>query len=40
MLRLCDCGFATDDDTWFECHLIGYREHRERVLMRVLYLRR
>ncbi len=32
MIRLCSCGFATDDDTWFDCHLIGYRKHRERIL--------
>ncbi len=29
MVRLCSCGFATDDDDWLICHLIDHPEHRE-----------
>lgn len=32
MIRLCSCGFGTDDDDWMTCHLIGYPEHNERDL--------
>ena len=30
MLRLCSCGFATDDDAWFDGHLFDYPAHSER----------
>jgi hypothetical protein len=29
MVRLCSCGFATDDDDWLVCHLIDHPGHRE-----------
>jgi hypothetical protein len=29
MIRLCSCGFATDDDDWLDDHLIEHPEHRE-----------
>jgi hypothetical protein len=29
MVRLCSCGFATDDDDWLAGHLIDHPEHRE-----------
>lgn len=29
MIRLCECGFGTDDALWMACHLIEYG-HRER----------
>jgi hypothetical protein len=30
MIRLCSCGFATDDDEWFADHLDDYPGHYER----------
>jgi hypothetical protein len=27
MIRLCSCGFGTDDDDWFICHLIEQPDH-------------
>lgn len=38
MIRLCSCGFGTDDDDWFECHLIEHPGHREMDLDRYLGL--
>ena len=29
MVRLCSCGFASDDYDWLICHLIDHPEHRE-----------
>jgi hypothetical protein len=29
-IRLCSCGFATDDRTWFEAHLFQHPDHHER----------
>jgi hypothetical protein len=29
MVRLCSCGFATDDDDWLAGHLTEHPEHRE-----------
>jgi|SRR6516165_4627024 hypothetical protein len=29
-IRLCSCGFASDDRTWFEGHLFRYPDHYER----------
>jgi hypothetical protein len=29
MVRLCSCGFATDDYDWLVCHLIDHPGHRE-----------
>jgi hypothetical protein len=29
MIRLCSCGFGTDDDDWFVCHLIEHPGHHE-----------
>jgi hypothetical protein len=29
MVRLCSCGFATDDYDWLACHLIDHPGHRE-----------
>jgi hypothetical protein len=37
MVRLCDCGFACQGDLWFAYHLIEHPDHRERVLMLLLY---
>jgi hypothetical protein len=37
LIRLCSCGFGTDDDNWFECHLIDNGDHSERVLNPLLY---
>ena len=34
MLRLCSCGFATDDDDWFDGHLFERPAHEERTLER------
>jgi hypothetical protein len=36
MLRLCSCGFATDDDAWFHGHLFDYPAHSGRALERYL----
>jgi hypothetical protein len=33
-LRLCSCGFATDDGPWFDGHLFDYPGHSERNLER------
>jgi hypothetical protein len=30
MVRLCSCGFATNDYDWLACHLIDHPEHRGR----------
>jgi hypothetical protein len=38
MIRLCSCGFATDDDAWFTGHLFDYPAHNERTLDRYLRL--
>jgi hypothetical protein len=38
MLRLCSCGFATDDGPWFDGHLFDYPAHSERALDRYLYV--
>jgi hypothetical protein len=29
MVRLCSCGFATDDDDWLAGHLTDHPGHRE-----------
>ena len=29
MVRLCSCGFATDDDDWMTRHLIERPDHDE-----------
>jgi hypothetical protein len=36
MVRLCSCGFATDDDAWFDDHLFERPAHSERTLDRYL----
>jgi hypothetical protein len=36
-LRLCSCGFATDDGPWFDGHLFEWPAHEERALDRYLY---
>ena len=38
MLRVCGCGFATDDDDWFDGHLFEWSAHSERNLDRYLQL--
>ena len=38
MVRLCSCGFATDDHGWFDGHLWDYPAHSERTLDRYLRL--
>ncbi len=40
-VRLCSCGFATDDLDWFVGHLFEHPGHSERVAVwsRVLLLR-
>ena len=34
MLRLCSCGFATDDDDWFDGHLDEHPGHWQRRIVR------
>ena len=38
MIRLCSCGFGTDDDSWMDGHLWEYPGHHERSLGRLLEL--
>ena len=33
-VRLCGCGFATDDESWFDGHLFDWPGHAERTLDR------
>jgi len=33
MIRLCSCGFATDDDAWLEGHLFENPGHHERTTL-------
>jgi hypothetical protein len=35
-MRMCSCGFCTDDDDWFTGHLFDYPGHSERALERYL----
>ncbi len=30
-IRLCSCGFACDDDAWFQGHLYEHPRHKERA---------
>jgi hypothetical protein len=39
MIRLCSCGFGTDDDDWFVCHLIEHPEHHDEEQERYSALR-
>ncbi len=41
MIRLCSCGFATDDAEWFNGHLFNQPSHHERTgpWTRILTLR-
>jgi hypothetical protein len=36
-LRLCSCGFATDDPAWFDGHLFEHPGHHERANPRPRY---
>ncbi len=38
MIRLCSCGFGTDDDEWFLGHLYDYPGHDERETPRALLI--
>ncbi|MGH3192718.1 MAG: hypothetical protein ACRDPY_29575 [Streptosporangiaceae bacterium] len=36
MIRLCSCGFATNDDDWIECHLIEHPREAWRQALAIL----
>jgi len=38
MIRLCSCGFGTDNPAWLEAHLFENPGHHERTLSRYLRL--
>jgi hypothetical protein len=38
MIRLCTCGFATDDDEWFLGYLDDYPGHHEREAPRAFLI--
>jgi hypothetical protein len=38
MIRLCSCGFGTDDDYWFDGHLYEHPDHHEREAPRAILI--
>lgn len=38
MIRVCSCGFATDDRDWLDGHLFDHPGHHERETPRALIL--